>query len=427
MVFSDSASSARNLGDAPSAAGAPPRRHPRSRMLAAAGIVSAVFILSNAPTPLYVHWQAQLGFQSSTLTALFSSYIVGLLCTLTIAGQCADRFGSRAVLVPGIAAGMLACLIFTRAESVAALLLARFVSGVSVAVAIAAGMASVMEFGGAARQRTAALLASAALVLGAGLGPLLAGAFALTLKEPTGAVFWTELAVLAAVGVLALALPFVPHERRSRAWRLHLPSVPRANRTHLWLGIAALGCAMSCTAFVLSLGPSVLAELTGVESPLVAGAMACAMFTTATLAQLPARLTSVRAIFALSVAALVIGMAAILLAVAASLASALLAGAIFAGAGHGLAQLAGLTLIGVHVPAGHRAEATAVLNIGGYVPCGLMPVLTGLLVDRTSLALGATCFASFITLVALGVWLFVRRALRLIPPVSTPMSGAAVH
>jgi hypothetical protein len=43
--------------------------------------------------------------------------------------------------------------------------------------------------------------------------------------------------------------------------------------------------------------------------------------------------------------------------------------------------------------------------MGGYVPCGLTPVLTGLLVDRTSLAFGVTGFALCITLVAFGVWL----------------------
>jgi MFS family permease len=395
-------------------------------MLAAAGIVTAVFVLSNAPTPLYVRWQAQLGFSSSTLTALFSAYILGLLLTLAIAGQCADRFGCRAVLVPGVAAGMLACVLFATADSVGALLVARFVSGVAVATAIAAGMAAVMEFGGAESQRTAALLASASLVLGAGLGPLLAGSLALTLEEPSQAVFATELSILTGVAVLVLALPFVPREPRPRGWRLHLPSVPRRNRTHLLLGISAFGCAMSCTAFVLSLGPSVLAKLTGITNPLVAGAMACAMFVAATLAQLPARKAPVRAIFELSVVALIIGMAGVVVAVVAPLASALIVGAIFAGAGHGLAQLAGLTLIGLHVPEARRAEATAVLNMGGYVPCGLMPVLTGLLVDRTSLAFGVTCFALSIMLVAIGVWLLVRRTLRLIPPVSRPMSGASV-
>jgi MFS family permease len=338
-----------------------------------------------------------------------------LLGSLAIAGQCADRFGCRAVLIPGIAAGMVACVLFVSADSVRALLLARFVSGIAVAAAITGGMTSVMEFGGAERRQTAALLASASLVLGAGLGPLLAGSFALALKEPSGAVFSTELSILAGVGSLVLALPFVPHEPRSIAWRPHLPSVPPRNRTHLLLGISALGCAMSCTAFVLSLGPSVLAHLTGVGNPLVAGGMACAMFTSATLAQLPARRYPVPLIFGLSAVAIVVGMVGVVVAVAASLASALLAGAIFAGAGHGLAQLAGLTLIGLHVPEDRRAEATAVLNMGSYVPCGLTPVLTGLLVDRTSLAFGVTCFALCITIVAVGAWLFVRRTLRSYP------------
>ncbi len=427
MTIMEAASHERIDAGARAQAGQATLPHPRSRMLAAAGIVTAVFILSNAPTPLYVRWQSQLGLSSSTLTALFSVYVVGLLVTLAIAGQCSDRFGCRAVLVPGIAAGMLACLLFTTADSVAALLLARCVSGVSVAVAITAGMAAVMQLGGAERLRTAALLASAALVLGAGLGPLLSGVFALTLAEPTGAVFGAELAILGGVGLLARALPFAPRARSSRAWRLHLPSVSRPNRTHLLLGISALGCAMSGTAFVLSLGPSVLAQLTRVTSPLVAGAMACAMFTAATIAQLPMRRAPVRAIFALSAVAIIVSMLSVLVAVATSLASAFIAGAICAGAGHGLAQLAGLTLIGLHVPEERRAEATGVLNIGGYVPCGLMPVLTGLLVDRTSLALGTTCFALFITTVALGVWQFVRRALPLIPPVSSPMSAGSVH
>jgi MFS family permease len=287
-------------------------------------------------------------------------------------------------------------------------------------------MASVMEFGGPERQRTAALLASASLVLGAGLGPLLAGAYALTLEDPSEATFLTELMILAAVGLLVWALPFVPRRARSRPWRLHVPSVPRQNRSHLLAGVSALGCAMSGTAFVLSLGPSVLAHLTGVTNPLVAGAMACAMFMAATLAQLPARRAPVRTVFGLAVAAIVAGMVGAVLAVAASLASVLLAAAAFAGAGHGLAQLAGLTLIGLHVPEERRAEATAILNMGGYVPCGLMPVFTGLLVDRTNLAFGITCFALCITIVAIGVWLLVRRTLPLIPEVSSPMNGASV-
>ena len=75
---------------------------------------------------------------------------------------------------------------------------------------------------------------------------------------------------------------------------------------------------------------------------------------------------------------------------------------------------------------GPGAEANGVLNIGGYVPCGLMPMLTGALVDRTSLAFGTVCFALFVTVVAIGVWRFVLRALRLILPLSTPITPGSV-
>jgi len=41
-------------------------------MWGAAWMVTAVFMLSNSPTPLYVHWQRQLGFSSGTLTVIFA-------------------------------------------------------------------------------------------------------------------------------------------------------------------------------------------------------------------------------------------------------------------------------------------------------------------------------------------------------------------
>ncbi len=72
--------------------------------LAAAGTVTAVFTLFNAPTPLYVHWQHEWGFSSGTLTVVFAAYMVGLIATLLTAGVLADRHGRKAVLLPGMVA-----------------------------------------------------------------------------------------------------------------------------------------------------------------------------------------------------------------------------------------------------------------------------------------------------------------------------------
>ncbi|HEY8700586.1 MAG TPA: MFS transporter, partial [Arthrobacter sp.] len=51
---------------------------------------------------------------------------------------------------------------------------------------------------------------------------------------------------------------------------------------HLVFGIAMFAPGITATSFVLSLGPSLLAKLLNISSPLIAGGMACIMFLTAT-------------------------------------------------------------------------------------------------------------------------------------------------
>jgi MFS family permease len=301
-------------------------------MWAAAWIVTAVFILSNAATPLYVRWQAAIGFSSTTLTVIFAAYILGLLLTLLIAGQLSDRYGRRPVLLPGLGAALIACLLFASAQSVVMLVAARFLSGVAVGVVVSAGMAAVVDFSGPERKRQASLIASISMVLGAGLGPLLAGGIALALPRPVIPVFAVELAVLLSALAVVLILPLRHRGTRpDRYWQLHLPSVPRAHRRHLLRGIAVFGPGITATSFVLSLGPSLLSHLLGVTSPLIAGGMACAMFLTATGVQFVARRFSVRAIFLSGAAATILAMVGIAMAVLSSNATALIAAALLAG------------------------------------------------------------------------------------------------
>ncbi|MCD9031451.1 MFS transporter [Luteimonas sp. Y-2-2-4F] len=372
---------------------------------AAAWVVTAVFMLSNSPTPLYVHWQQQLGFSSGVLTVIFALYIAGLLGTLLIAGQLSDRYGRKLVLIPGLLAALAACLLFASAASIATLAMGRLLAGIAVGVIVSAGMAAVVDAGGSQHKRQAALLASVAMVLGAGLGPLLAGGLAQGLAQPVLPIFGIEaLVLLSALGIvwrLPLRRPI-----SSGPARLRLPTVPPANRRQVACGIATFAPGITATSFVLALGPSLLSHLLDVRSPLLAGGMACAMFLTATGVQFAVRRWPTRRIFAASTAATALSMVGLAWAVHASLVPALVASALLAGAGQGLGQLGGLTLIGLHVPDSHRAQANAVLNIGGYVPAGLLPVATGYLMDAVGLASGATLFALALTVTALvgGTW-----------------------
>ncbi|MDM0078575.1 MFS transporter [Variovorax sp. J2P1-59] len=368
-------------------------------ILLAASVVTAVFVLSNSATPLYMLWQRKFGFSSGMLTAIFAAYIVGLLVTLPVAGQLSDRLGRRPVLLPGLASALVACALFATAQSVGALMIGRFLTGVAVGVIVSAGMAAVVDVGGAALKRKASLAASVAMVLGAGLGPLGAGVVAQWTHAPMPITFAIEAAFILLAGIVVMTLPLKQHPRHHAAASasrlgLRMPSIPASNREHLLQGVAVFAPGLTATSFVLALGPSLLSRLLGVSSPLVAGLTACVMFLAATGVQFAARGVSVRAMFFLSCAATAGSMTSLLGAIYLGSPVLLVAAAILAGVGQGLGQLGGLTLISIHVQEAHRAEAISLLNMGAYVSAGVLPMLSGFAIDLVGLRGGATIFAS---------------------------------
>ncbi|GCE00404.1 MFS transporter [Embleya hyalina] len=378
----------------PPAPGSPASGSP-ARIRLAAWPVTAVFVLSNAATPLYVVWRRELGFSSGTSTVIFAAYIVGLLGALTVAGALSDRIGRKPVLLPALGLAALACLLFATAASVPALVVARLLTGIAVGATVSAGMAAVADVAGAAHRRLGALAASSAMVLGAGLGPMLAGVLSETAPGPTTTVFAVEAVLLATAFVVVYRLPLArPAAAPTTAARwFRVPSVPAANRGQLLLGIAVFAPGITATSFVLSLGPALLADLLDTSSRIVAGSTAFVMFAAATGVQFAVRRWAVRTVLLAGAATIAAGMIVLLAAVYLASAPLLITAAILAGAGQGLGQLGGLTLLGAHVPRERAAEANAALSVGGYLPAGLLPVAVGYLGDAVGLRTGTTVFA----------------------------------
>ncbi|MCD1285131.1 general stress protein [Brevibacterium sp. CCUG 69071] len=383
--------------------------------VAAALTVVSVFVLSNASTPLYVEWQREWGFSSGTLTIIFACYMVGLVGTLIVAGGLADRYGRRVVLVPAMVAAIASGALFMLALDVAWLLLARLLAGVAVGGAVTAGMAAVVDVAPSARKRAGSLIASASMVLGAGLGPMLSEITAKTTPTPQ---LWT-FAVVTALGLAALAVSMrLPLARAVQVGStgerlLRWPMPPRDRRRELLWGAATFGPGITATSFVLSLGPSVLAGPIGVPDPLIAGAVACAMFLLATGIQFAAGSLSTREHLALSSITAVVSMGMLGLAVTVTpWWPVFLAAALFAGTAQGLGQLAGLTLIATRIVPERRAESNAALNISGYVPAGVLPVATGYLADAIGLGNAVIAFATLLGVVAVIALVIVRVSTR---------------
>ncbi|WP_393053668.1 MFS transporter [Streptomyces sp. LN549] len=358
----------------------------------AAWPVTAVFVLSNAATPLYVLWQRDLGFSKGTLTIVFAFYIVGLIGSLLVSGVVSDRIGRKPVLLPALALALVACLIFATAAGVAALIVARLLTGVAVGAVVSAGMAAVTDVAGPERNRTAALLASCAMVFGAGLGPFLAGVLSETLPAPTVTVFVVEAALLVTAVLVVLRMPVRRPTSPAKGPWVRVPAVPRGSGRQLGRGVAVFAPGLTATSFVLSLGPSLLSGLLGTTSRIVAGGMAFAMFLTATGVQFAVRHLRRHAILAAGATSTAASMVILIIAVHASSAPILVISALLAGAGQGMGQLGGLSLLNAAVPPQRLAEANAALNVGGYVLAGVLPVSAGYLSDVMGLTGGATVF-----------------------------------
>lgn len=371
------------------------------RLLQTAWLVVAVFMLSNAPTPLYIHWKQQLGFTSGTMTLIFACYILALVLTLLVAGQLADRLGRKTVIIPGLIASLLACLCFITADSVYTLLVARFLTGIAVGVTVTASMAAVVDAGGESRKRQAALVASIAMVMGAGLGPVMSGVIVRFVPHPVYTVFAVELLVQLSALVIALRLPSAA-KKVAAPRPLRLPTIPKANMFHLLLGILFFAPGLTSTSLMLSLGPVLLNNFTAVGSPVIAGVMACVMFAVAVGTQILCRQLPIARIFYVSGAALLVTMLSVVMTLHGGGVKSLFLAALAAGAAQGLGQLGGLTLLSMNIAADRRAEANALLNIGAYIPAGLLPVATGYLIDFTGMTFSFTLLAA--TLVAVAVF-----------------------
>jgi hypothetical protein len=226
---------------------------------------------------------------------------------------------------------------------------------------------------------------------------LLAGVLSEVLPHPTVSVFLLQIALLLASLPLVLRMPLPRrsgegHREGPRGVRVRVPSAPRANRRQLLLSLAVFAPAITATGFVLSLGPSLLAELLHTGNRVLSGGMIFLLFAAATGIQFAVRGLVVRTLFLLGAALTVAGMAALVIAVAVASVPLLLAAAVLAGLGQGASQLGGLTTLSTHVPSTRLAEANAAFTAGGYLLAGVLPVAAGYLSDAIGLTAGTTTF-----------------------------------
>ena len=369
-------------GTAPGPGAPPSARQHRAGFWLVAYAFAVTMAFSAIPTPLYVLYQARDGFGSLTLTVIFAVYAAGVAVSLLLAGHLSDWAGRRRMLAAAIAVNLVAGVLFLTWLSVPGLLVARFVSGISIGLLTATATAQLTELHRAGRTgRPAGSLAdtvsTAANLGGIGLGPLLAGLLAQYAPDPLHLPYWVAEGLLV-VGLLMLAMvpETVTRPEPRPAYRPQRVSVPAASRPAFFAAGAAGGVVFAVFGLFNSLAPSFLAGPLHQHSHALAGIAAFIVFGAAAVSQIALARAAQGRLLRLGVALLVAGIVTVTVAVWVTSLPLLLIGGVLAGAGGGATFKGAVSTVIAIAPPQARGESLAGFFLAAYL--GLAAPVVGL-------------------------------------------------
>ena len=377
-------------------------------------VFAALFVLlldGNLPTPLYAVYRERFGFSDTGLTLIFATYTIVLIPSLLVFGQLSDRVGRRRVLVGGLAGATVGLLLFAFARSTGWLFVARAVQGVSLGAVVGTAAAALVETEPRGDHRRAALAAVLGQSGGSAAGPLIAGSLAEWAPAPRQLCYALAMATTVAIAIAVWHIP--EPSRPDGEWRLQRPSVPRAIRVRF--ARVSLSCAAvwAVGALFLSVVPSYAATLLDTRDLALLGAISAGMLGFACVLQVVAQRSGLapRRAQPAGLALLVAGIAALVSAFPTRSLALVVAGAVLAGAGLGLAYFGAQTEVNRIAPPERRGEVTAAFITCQYVFVSVTAISVGLLSDAASLAAAVRAAGTAIALLAVCVaaWHVVSR------------------
>ncbi|MGH1526854.1 MFS transporter [Leifsonia sp. L25] len=367
----------------------------------------AVALAVGAPSPLFVLYEQEWGFQPWLLTVAFAIYAVTLLITLLIAGSLSDHIGRRPVLIGALALQVVAMLIFLFAPDIGWIIGARSVQGVATGAAMSTFTAALVELAPERQKKLGATIGSTAPVGGIAVGAFLTGLAVQFVPQPTTLVF-VALALLFAAGILVIIASPETVQRRPGAARSLIPRllVPRAARSEFLGAIPLFLATWMLAGLFIGLSPSILHGVFHLDSGLLNGAIVAAPPAVGATAGLLLTRAPARRTVVWSMAAIVLGVAVAAVGIAGAILPLLFAGAVIAGGGFGAGFSGMLRILAPLAPNDQRAELFAAVFLVSYLAYGLPALVAGELIGTIGLlptALGYSAAIAIASVVALVV------------------------
>lgn len=348
--------------------------------------LAALLFASSAPSPLYVIYQEQWDFSALTLTGVFAVYAIALLGSLLVAGSLSDHLGRRPVLLAALVVEVIAMLVFAVAPSVAWLFAARTLQGLATGVAMGCISAALLDLQPPERDWQGALTGVVAPLSGLAAGAVFAGVLADQSPDPLGLVFWVLVVVFAAMAALALLLPETVE--RGDGWRESLRpriGVPPHVRAAFAAALPSMVATWSLGGLVLSLGPSMSAELLGTDGHLMAALPIFALAGISAVTSFAVRHVDPRTAARYGLSALIAGVAVVLSAVALSSGALFLVGAAICGLGFGPSFAGVFRALTDMADPDRRAELVSSVLTAAYLAFSAPALAAGLAVTQVGL------------------------------------------
>lgn len=356
---------------------------------------------SGVPSPLYRVYQERFGFSSGVLTTVFAVYAFALLVSLLVVGALSDHVGRRPVLIAAFLLEAGAMALFLLADGVGWLLAARIVQGLATGALTSTLGASLLDLQHPDRP-LGAFINSASPGLGLSVGAVGAGLLVQLVPSPTDWVFGVLTAVFVLAALVTVLLP-ESSPRTPGALASLRPSVhvPPAHRRAFVVALPLLVACWAVGGLYASLGPSLVADVFGIDNHLVGGLLILALNGTGIAGSLALRTSAPEGAMLVGSLVFTAGIGGTLAALFATSAALLFTSAVVAGFGFGAAFLGAVATITAGVAPGFRAGLLASVFVVGYLAFSLPAIAAGVAVEAVGLTRTTEVYGAVVGVLAL--------------------------
>jgi MFS family permease len=356
-----------------------PRVGGRPAIYLLASLIVTLLASSSTPTPLYAIYQAHWGFSPITTTVVFGVYALTVLVALLTLGKLSDHLGRRPVLLAALAVQAVSLIVFTTADGVPALMIARVLQGLSTGTALGAIGAGMLDI-----DRERGTFANAVSPgMGTASGALVSALAIRYLPAPTHLIYLVLLGVFVLQGLgVAFMRETVTPKRGALSSLVPEIHLPRELRGSILTAAPVLFAVWALAGLYGALGPALVHALTGSSEVILGAASLTVLAGTAVVAVVVLRRTGARAVMLTGILALILGVAITLVALDVRSIALFFAGTAIGGIGFGSGFQGGIRTVVPRAAAHERSGVLSLLYTVSYLGMGLPAVIAGFLVVR---------------------------------------------